>query len=171
MLRNFVITCIVILFAGFMTYGLNVWFKSTKADFFILEEGKSIPDFSFRTIEGKTQSFGDFHGRVTLVHFWASWCPPCVVEFPDLVTLAKTHPDITVLAFSSDKSVESMNRFLTKYAADLPDNFIVIDDSDNRVTQGKFSVFALPETYVFTKDGVLQQHIIGAGENWPEFMM
>jgi len=51
---------------------------------------KAAPEFNYVGLSGKKGSLPDHKGKVILVHFWATWCPPCIVEFPDLIKLAES---------------------------------------------------------------------------------
>tara|TARA_B100001750_G_scaffold243416_1_gene258593 strand:+ start:1031 stop:1549 length:519 start_codon:yes stop_codon:yes gene_type:complete len=169
MIKNCILAFALAVFIGGLTYGLNVYFKSEKGDFFILEKGKPVPDFAFETFDGASHSFADYKNQDVLIHFWASWCAPCVVEFPDLVELAQSRPDISVLAISSDRTEGAIQRFLDKHAPDLPENFHIVYDRNGHLTRDKFSVFALPETFYVRKGGIFDSHIIGAYADWERF--
>jgi thiol-disulfide isomerase/thioredoxin len=166
MVKNLILAGLVIALAGFTTWGLDKYFKNQRGDFFVLEHGQMIPDFEFKTINGNTHALYDFKGKPVLIHFWASWCAPCVVEFPELIALAHNNPDITILAFSSDILLKSVDRFLNKHAPDLPPNFKIIHDKNKDITEGKFNVFRLPETYIVNDDMTLKNHIVGAYQGW-----
>jgi len=91
---------------------------------------------------------------------------PCVVEFPELIALANKRDDITILAFSSDRNQPMIDRFLGQNKFNIPDNFKVIHDEKQKITRDKFSVFALPESFIVAPDMILDDHIIGAYTGW-----
>lgn len=127
----------------------------------------SIPEVAFTLPSGEESSLSDFKGKITLVHFWASWCPPCVMEMPQLVKLAKSHhDDINIIAFSLDKSAADMNRFMQSKFTKLPNNFITIWDRAGAVARNKFYSFSYPETYIVGCDGSLRTKISGVASNW-----
>jgi len=161
MLKNLILACLVIVFAVVLTAGLNNYFKSQRGDFFVLDQGQIVPDFKFNG-----QSLYNFKGKHVIVHFWASWCAPCVVEFPELIGLANKRDDVIILAFSSDKNQDTIDRFLTRNDFKIPDNFKIFLDKDRRVTEDKFSVFRLPESFILNRDMILQNHIVGAYKDW-----
>lgn len=163
MLKNIILASAVILFSIILTFGLNTYFKSERGEFFILEKGKPVPDFEFNN-----ERLYDYKGQTVIIHFWASWCAPCVVEFPELIALANKHDDITILAFSSDRNEKLIGRFLTRHQFDIPDNFKIIFDDNQKITKDKFSVFRLPESFILTPDMILDDHIVGAYAGWKD---
>ncbi len=73
--------------------------------------GESAPDFSLTTENGRTVSLNNFGGKVLLLNFWASWCPPCVEETPSLSELAREFgpKGLVVLAVSVDDKPEGVS--------------------------------------------------------------
>ena len=161
MLKNLIIASAVILFSIVLTFGLNHYFKSERGEFFVLEKGQPVPDFTFND-----DALYNYKGQTVIIHFWASWCAPCVVEFPELIELANTRDDITILAFSSDRNEQMIDRFLNRHKFSIPDNFKIIHDAKQKITKGKFSVFRLPESFIVTPNMILGDHIIGAYTGW-----
>ena len=170
MVKNLLMAMVIILVALVATIGIERFFKSERGDFFILETDKPLPDFTFQSLEGNRYALSDFAGKTVLIHFWASWCAPCVVEFPELIALANKKKDqFVILAFSTDRTPEAIQTFLKRHDMVTPDNMIVIHDDNKAVTEGKFSVFRLPETYIVGGDGLLKRHIVGAYADWNQF--
>jgi cytochrome c biogenesis protein CcmG, thiol:disulfide interchange protein DsbE len=170
MLKNTILAILVILIGVVVTIATERYFKNNRGDFFILQQGQPVPDFSFQTINNRAYQFYEFKGRASIIHFWASWCAPCVVEFPELVSLAKDNPNIVILALSSDRTEEAIKRFLSNHAPSLPDNFLIVHDEKGLITRDKFSVFQLPESFIVDKEGLLETHIIGAYKGWNDFI-
>ena len=166
MLKNLIMACVVIIMAVGLTFTLDRYFKNQRGDFFILEQGRVIPDFSFETIGGNKHALYDFKGQEIVIHFWASWCAPCVIEFPEIVNYARHNSSAIILAFSSDGMEESIERFLKNYASDLPENFKIIHDKDQSITRDKFSVFQLPESFLLDDKMILKNHLVGAYKGW-----
>jgi len=125
MKKNIILAICTIILAIGITFGLEHYLKNNRSNFFQLEEGKSVPNFTFKTIDGNTHSLHDFSGQTILIHFWASWCAPCVVEFPDLIKMAENRNDVMIIALSSDRTAKAIDRFI-KW--DMPDNFKVVHD-------------------------------------------
>lgn len=106
-----------------------------------------LPSFSSLKLNGKAFSSDVLSGHVSLVHFWATWCPPCVVELPALIKFARENPDIKVTAISTDFSQDKVEAFFAqKIEQEVPENFVVLLDIKGDVTRGVFGVSKLPET-------------------------
>ncbi len=123
----------------------------------------AVPEFTFQSIDGKTQNILSFKGKLILIHFWASWCAPCVVELPSLVRLAADYPDeIAILAFSSDTSPEAMKRFLQKEDIKLHGSNIIWSwDGNKAITYDLFQTMVLPETIILNRDLVMVKKYVG----------
>src|SRR5262249_22820306 len=64
----------------------------------------AAPAFTLRDLEGRTIRSEELSGRVTLINFWATWCPPCRAEIPDLIALQRKYPtQLRILAISEDE--------------------------------------------------------------------
>lgn len=161
MLKNLIIASAVILFSIILTIGVDNYFKSERGEFFVLEKGKMVPDFQFND-----DTLYNYKGQTVIIHFWASWCAPCVVEFPELIALANARNNVTILAFSSDRDQKMIDQFIIRNQFILPDNFKIIHDKNQDITEDKFSVFALPESFILKPNMTLDDHIIGAYIGW-----
>ena len=128
---------------------------------------KNLPFFSMKTTDGTTYKSTDFAGKTVLINFWASWCPPCIAEFPRLLELAESYPDnLVLLAVSSDHNADAMNRFLSKLdkknAAILAqDNVHIIHDHDSAITFDIFQTARLPETIIVSPAQKMVRKLVG----------
>jgi len=125
----------------------------------------ALPEFQFMIGE-ETKSLSDYKGTLTLVHFWATWCPPCLPEMPELVALAQANPNITILAFSADRTRTEMERYFSNQFKKLSANFIPVWDENATIAREEFYSFNYPETYIIGCAGAIDEKIIGAGRDW-----
>ncbi len=125
------------------------------------ENSESITDFSFTDLSGKKQNLKKFQGKIVIINFWATWCAPCVVEFPALLDLAaKNKDDVVLIALSSDMDESAIHSFLKKQPAPET-NVYIAHDSDN-LTLKQFGVSQLPETIITNRALKKQIKLIGA---------
>ena len=112
---------------------------------------------SFKTLKGRAYELEDFRGKVVLVNLWATWCAPCVEELPSLFDLAGRFPDQFVVIALTDEKPHKVSGFLSAFKKP-GENFIVGLTSQIRDV---FSPSALPESYIFDKEGRLFLKVIG----------
>ena len=108
-------------------------------------------------LDGRAMSTRDWHGKVTLVNFWATWCGPCREEIPFLIRLAERYPDhLQVIGVSEDEgSPEKVHDFARQYGINYP---IVM--STPEIKRQFPGVFALPTSFVLDPDGqIVQTHV------------
>ena len=126
---------------------------------------KIAPQFS---ISDGSQSvdLSKLRGKVVLLNFWASWCPPCIEELPTLMELHRRMPDVVIVAVSIDEDAEKYQKFLTKNHVDL----LTVRDPSQKI-ETMYGTVQIPETYVIDRDGMLRRKFVSA-QNWtsPEIM-
>jgi thiol-disulfide isomerase/thioredoxin len=110
-------------------------------------------DFSLKDTAGKTHKLSDYRGKWVFVNFWATWCPPCLEEIPDLVSFydARKNRDVMVLGVVSDYS---STQEVTKFVDDMLMSYPIVYGDDNVIKQfGHADV--LPTTYIYNPRGEL----------------
>lgn len=123
----------------------------------------ALPVFELTAADGAVYSSDHFKGKVLIVNFWASWCAPCVVEFPHLLKLAADNRDnVVLLALSSDSTQADMQKFLSRRNIPTKGNVVIALDSDGAITRDLFKTYKLPETFIFDANGLLAHKMIGA---------
>ena len=125
----------------------------------IITRGDRAPEFRLPALDGRSVSLSDFRGKVVMVHFWATWCPPCVEEMPLLDKLYHTlqGKEFELLAVSVDEGgVGVVSAFLKKNSLNVP----VLLDSDKMIS-GLYGTFKFPETYIVDRRGVVRYKAIG----------
>ena len=114
------------------------------------EVGKSAPDFTLKSLDGKNLKLSEMAGNVILINFWASWCGPCREEMPLLNALHNKYEPLgfTVLGVNVEEDVKGAKSFLKNFPVDFP----VLLDNTNKVSK-QFKVVAMPTTVVVDRDG------------------
>ena len=122
-----------------------------------LAEGMA-PDFEVVRADGTKLRLSDLRGKVVFVNFWATWCPPCRKEIPDLEALAKKmrHVPFEILAVSSDESWNEINAFL----GGKPTKMLIGLDPGKQAISKQFGTEKLPETYVIDREGRLRLRFV-----------
>lgn len=133
------------------------------------------PEFSFVTSEGKTVNMIDYKGKTILLNFWATWCTPCIVEFPGLIERANKQPDdLVLLAVSVDESPENIPAFLKRFDLGIQEkaqapNIIIGLDPQKKIAQDLFGTVLFPETFIIGPDLTIRRKIAGETDwNGPE---
>lgn len=117
--------------------------------------------FTFTDINGKTHALNDFKGKIVLINFWASWCAPCVKEFPHLIDAAKKNKDnLVLIALSADTSEDAIKKFIRTRSINAPNIFVALDKDD--IAGKKFQTFQLPETYILDQNHKISGKLVGA---------
>jgi len=149
----------VLLLALFITFGC------TKKDEQPAVEGKPAPDFTLKDLSGKPVQLSSLKGKVVLVNFWATWCPPCREEIPSLVKMnqAMQGKPFQLLAISIDEGgKDKVAEFFIKSGAVLP----TLLDTDSSVAK-RYGTTGVPETFVVDTKGIIVKKVIG-GLDWSE---
>jgi peroxiredoxin len=126
-------------------------------------EGNTVPDFTLKDLAGKDVTLSSLRGKVVLLNFWATWCPPCREEIPSMMRLnqAMTGKPFQMLAVSEDAGgKDAVEGFFKESGASLP----ALLDS-NQTVGGRYGLTGVPETFVIGKNGVILKKVVGA-MNW-----
>ncbi|WP_199747278.1 MULTISPECIES: redoxin domain-containing protein [Corallococcus] len=120
----------------------------------LVPDGVSPPTFQLTKHEGGSLALSDLKGRVVMLDFWATWCPPCREEMPSLVKLAKEYESqgLVFVAASRDDgptAPQEVDYFLQRFQPELRPYVVYADDDVARA----FQVNALPTLYFLDRDG------------------
>ncbi len=117
------------------------------------------PDFHLTTSSGRDISLKQLAGKIIVLDFWATWCPPCRESVPELRDLTRKYDPakLVLISISADDSESTWHQFITENKMDWPQ----YRDSDKRLINA-FTVRAYPTYLVIDGDGVITNRIIGA---------
>ena len=120
---------------------------------------KSAPSFTLQDLNGKTVSLSDFKGKVVVLDFWATWCPPCVKEIPHFIELYEQYKDqgFAMVGISVDREgIGVVESFARKYKINYP-----ILMNDGRVANAYGGITGIPTTFVIDRAGNIRRKYIG----------
>ncbi len=114
----------------------------------VVVAGDSAPEFTIHADNGRTVTLPNFGGKLLVLNFWATWCPPCVQETPSLSAFAAAYAakGVVVLGVSVDKDEKAYNAFLRKFRP----NFLTAREMQLHEDYG---TFMYPETYIIDAKG------------------
>lgn len=123
----------------------------------LLKEGTAAPDFSLKDIYGREVSLQDFRGRQVVLHFWASWCPDCREEVPEIKALQRSlDPEkVVFVSVSFDRKFEAFESYVREN--DLGGVQLFDSSGKKESTVGSaYHVQWIPATYLIGPDGKIQ---------------
>jgi cytochrome c biogenesis protein CcmG/thiol:disulfide interchange protein DsbE len=141
---------------------LLVWVIADTFPERVVAAGDSAPSFSITTDAGRTITRSDFGGKLLVLNFWATWCPPCLQELPSLDQFQKTFANsgVVVLGVSVDQSEHAYRQFLSRARV----AFQTARDPEGKIS-ADYGTFKYPETYIIDSQGRVVEKIVGA-TNW-----
>lgn len=126
----------------------------------------TFSELTLTSLSGKNISLGDTLTDNIHLHFWATWCAPCVEELPALVSYAAKQSNLTIFAISTDATPSIITPFLKKLHIDPQNtkNILWMQDPTQEVTNNIFRVYKFPETLILDKNYQLKERLSGAQE-------
>lgn len=124
--------------------------------------------FELENMDEEKKKLSDYKGKVVLLNFWATWCPPCVREMPSMERLQQQigEDDFNVVAINQMEDVDQVFAFTGQLPVDP--TFEILFDEDSKVSQS-YAVRGLPTTYLVDKQGKIRYRAVGGREfNHPE---
>jgi cytochrome c biogenesis protein CcmG/thiol:disulfide interchange protein DsbE len=134
----------------------------------ITNAGDTAPNFKVTAEDGKTVSRDSFGGKILVLNFWASWCPPCVTETPSLEQFAREFgpQGVVVLGISQDRREDRYRQFIEHFHI----TFETARDPGADIA-ASYGTFQIPETYLIDRNGKVIEKVI-SNQDWmdPEFL-
>ncbi len=123
------------------------------------KSSKNAPAWELKDVDGKAVKSGDFKGKLVVLDFWATWCPPCREEIPGFVELYKKYnkDGLVIVGISLDEQGPSVVKpFMQKYQINYP---IVMGDSKTTELFGKIE--SIPTTFIIDREGRITSKHVG----------
>ncbi len=120
--------------------------------------GSNAPDFTVQDSDHKV-TLSQFRGRVVVLNFWGTFCPPCIEETPSLVRMQNQMrgKGVVVLAVSIDTDDAAYHKFLKEYQI----NLVTVRDGEQK-SSALYGTVGWPETYIIDRNGIIRRKFIGA---------
>ncbi|MGH9512150.1 MAG: TlpA family protein disulfide reductase [Terriglobales bacterium] len=119
--------------------------------------GKPAPQFTVQDSDRRV-SLAEFKGKIVVLNFWATWCPPCVDELPSLIQMQQRMKNrgVIVLAISVDDDRSTYEQFLKDHNV----NLLTVRDADQK-SNNLYGTGKFPETYIIDRNGIVRRKFIG----------
>lgn len=130
--------------------------------------GPQAPDFGLTALDGPTITLSLLRGKVVVLHFWATWCVPCVWELPQIEKLHRqlqANREVVLLTISVDQSDSTVKEFLSKYGY----SFVVLRDKESAVKKA-FRLDSLPTILFIDRAGRIRFEVIGSRPHYRFFL-
>jgi thiol-disulfide isomerase/thioredoxin len=130
--------------------------------------GAPAPDFELEDFSGAVYKLSDFRDKVVLLNIWATWCPPCQAEIPDLIEIQDEYGtgDFAILSISVDRDEDGgpAVHVVSEFAAEMGINYPVLMDDGEAASAYIAKAGGIPETYIIDKEGNVAYFILGGAE-------
>ena len=126
-----------------------------------VEIGNVAPDFTLLNTKKDSVALSDYRGKNVILNFWASWCPPCKAEMPDMEEFyqknqERLNVEIIAVNLTEMDQLKEVSAFIEDYGLSFP---ILLDKEINVAEQ--YMVTTIPTSYIIDTNGVIQQKVIG----------
>ena len=127
--------------------------------------GTPFPAFRLADIDGKTHALSDYAGKPLLVNFWATWCPPCRTEMPDLDAVHQrlAPAGLRVMGVSIDEDVNPVREFRLRRNIGFP---LIMDSG--RTLSAALGVTTFPTTFLVARNNQIVEALVGP-RAWPAY--
>lgn len=124
------------------------------------KEGSLAPNFTWKDEGGAEHSLNDYRGKVVMINFWGTWCPPCRAELPDIVKLREEYApkgfEVIGVALERNDNMQALRTFAEKNNLRYP---IVLADETIPAAYGGIS--AVPTTFIIDREGKMRNMVMG----------
>jgi len=123
-------------------------------------QGFLAPQFELKNETGETMALTDFRGKIVVLNYWASWCPPCRAEMPAMEAASKDYQGDGVVILGINAASQDSSQASQTFIAEMGLTFPILFDQLGAVG-GLYQVSALPSTFFIDRDGVIREVVIG----------
>lgn len=122
-----------------------------------LEVGNIAPDFELKLLTGEATKLSDYRGKKVMLNFWATWCPPCKAEMPEMQQFYEaTKDEVATLGVNMDPHAD-----VAGFVKNMGITFPILLDEKNEVNKD-YQIISIPTTFFIDENGVITHKFIGA---------
>lgn len=154
LMRNLLITTLIVITTAALL-GCDIGHK--EGSFASTSNSGKAAEFALKSVDGKTVKLSDYKGKIVILDFWATWCPPCRKGIPDLISIQKEFKkDVVVIGISVDtQTKKDVPGFVANYGINYPVVYF-----DEKVVKDYGGISAIPTSFVVDQKGnIVDQHI------------
>jgi thiol-disulfide isomerase/thioredoxin len=121
--------------------------------------GRLAPDFTLTDLEGNSVSLSDFRGKAVFINFWATWCPPCRAEMPEIEAIYQEYKgkDVVVIGVDLLEDADVVRQYVQKGGF----SWVFVFDTTGKVADN-YAITAIPTSFFLDKEGIIRAVHIGA---------
>lgn len=155
MIKYFFVLAIIL---SVSAYSYDLRNQSTETNVKVTLKDDKAPEFSLKSVDGKTVKLSDYKGKVVIIDFWATWCPPCRKGIPDLISIQNEFKDkVVIIGISLDreKTIKDVPGFVKNNGINYP-----VVYGDDKVVIDYGGIQSIPTSFVVDKNGtVVDMHV------------
>ncbi|CAM3726778.1 redoxin domain-containing protein [Aeromicrobium ponti] len=119
--------------------------------------GLKAPEFELKNLQGETVKLSDYEGKKVMLNFWATWCPPCKAEMPDIQKFYSEKGDeIAILAINIDPQYD-----VAGFAKEMRVNFPILLDEEEKAAKA-YQILTIPTTFFIDEKGIIRNKYLSA---------
>lgn len=149
----------IILLLGLTGYGIWQALAAGQSKEVGLSVGDTAPDFALKTLDDEQIRLSQLRGKPVMINFWATWCPPCRQEMPELEKFYETHKqhvELLSVHLTSQDRRDKVGPFIQQYSLTFP---VVLDEKGKILKL--YNIQTIPTTYILDGNGVIRKKVIG----------
>jgi cytochrome c biogenesis protein CcmG/thiol:disulfide interchange protein DsbE len=123
-------------------------------------EGFSAPDFTLDLLDGSQVTLSQLRGKVVVINFWASWCPPCKAEMPAIEKVYRAYSDFRVVVLGVNTTYQDNKSTAQAFVNEYRLTFPIPLDRDGSVSH-RYALRGLPTTFFIDRKGIIRSIIVG----------
>lgn len=144
------------LFAVAMVHAMNTNETQSKSQETGLEVGNIAPDFELKSLSGEPAKLSDYKGKKVMLNFWATWCPPCKAEMPEMQKFYEANKEnVEILAVNMDPKAD-----VAGFVKERGLTFPILLDEKNEVNKN-YQIVSIPTTFFIDEKGIITHRFIG----------